>query len=298
MSYKRARSNSFSQSGPWSSQASVYGAEDGPTQNYNMASNRFYRTKKSPKFKGKGAKNIAKIARSVANNVVARNEEVKVYYYGSYGQSVGQTYTTAGPVTTAGYWGSSLSIPALGTGRFDMIGSEIRLQKLNISFCFNGQSATANTMRLKFFVMKIKDQTSTVSATTIWAANYAIDLANGGSGLGTVVNLIDVNCMRNLTYSNTIAWMKEYDIVVEPTDAGTTAGTKIMQQSVQFEIPLNDVKLKTYASSPVSDQYQFFLIADSGNRGTTAGALTSIPIQGANTGLSFTYNTALYFTDA
>jgi len=296
---KRARSGSYSQSGPWSSQASVvYGADNGPSQNYNQASNRFYRTAKAPKFKGKGAKNIAKIARSVANNVVAKKEEVKVFYYGGASQSVAQTYTTPGPVTTAGYWGSSLAFPTTGTGRFDMIGSEIRLQKLNIAFQFNGQVNCSNTMRLKFFFVKVKDNTSTLSAPSIWAPNYAIDVANGGTGFGSVVGIYDTNSMRNLVYSDTIAWIKEYDICIEPTDSGTGSGTKVLTSSVQFEIPLNDVKCKVYLTDSISQQYQMFLLADVGNRGTTAGALTQIPIQTASSGLAFTYNTSLFFTDA
>lgn len=293
---KRARINYSEDVSPLTS-GSILGAPEGSTQNFVDRNYSYSKKPKALKLKTKGDKKIAKISRALIARALRSNEECKFYITGTYGQSVAQTLVTAGPVSSTGHWSTNMAFPSAGTGVGQMVGQSIKLQKVQFAFQFSGQAATANKGRLKFYLVK---QTAAISGATvsqIWQPNYALDLANGGTGAGTAVLVYDNQSMRNPNYQDSTKIIKEIDIVVEPGNA-IAAGTSIINTVVKFEIPLFGAKQTLSGGSAWNTIYTMFLLADDGNRGTVNGALVNAPIQTANTGLNFIMTQQLWYTDA
>jgi len=297
--YKRPRTSSFNDASQLSySTAPLSSASGQDNTTLAKASRQFKgKVKVLPKNASKRLKEIAKIANRVVKKTLNSNVEVKYMYQSGTGQSVGQTHTTAGPTTASGHWTSAMTVPNQGAASNQRIGDKVRIKFFQINFAFTPLVNTCNSKHLKFMVVRFRAPNPVVSIANVINPNQAIDVANGGSGSGSVVAIYDTYSTKYFDSDQDVTIIFEKDMVLDPTPSGSGAGTKKIMGDFCINIPMYDRVHEMSGGTLINNSYALMLLCDSGDRGATNPALVGLQEQTANTGLAFQYNTVYAFTD-
>jgi hypothetical protein len=219
-------------------------------------------------------------------------------YAAGYGQSVGQSHTTAGPVTQSGHWTSTLNVPAQGIASNQRIGDKVRIKFFQINFAFTPLVNTSNAKHLKMLFVRFRAPNPEVNIYKVINPNQAIDLANGGTGTGSAVAIFDTYSTKYFDSDQDVEILFEKDMVLDPTPSGSGAGTKKMIGDFCINIPMYDrVHEIAGGNLIINNSYAVMLLCDSGDRGATNPTVVGLQEPAANTGLAFQYNTVYAFTD-
>lgn len=298
-SVKRPRSASFSQASV--SMLSAPLSETTGNSNVSLQSaSRSYKNKGKrvlPKGASKLDKRIVRYAGRVARNVLKSAEEVKYLFGNIVGASVGQTYTTAGPTVSSGHWSSSIATPVIGSGSSQMNGDRCKLKLWQVNLMFKGLTNTSNDKHLKYLLVRIKAPTPAANIAQILRPNGYIDAANSGDGTGSVIQIYDTACLRNLDNVGAIDILYEQDLLVSVTPSGTGAGPKVIKQDFNISVPMYGRVHELSSGTIVNNLYVQYLLCDSGERGTIAPAASGLQETTASTGLQFNMNYMLTYTD-
>lgn len=300
-SAKRSRTGSFRSYGSVPSTMSEFNSSTTSVKASSARSKRGYVS--LGKFKNKRDKAVAAIARKVCKRVLAVDDEVKYLIWGTAGATVGQTSTVVGPTTTSGHFAAQLTMPTQGSAANQRIGDKIRLKSLKLSFQFRGLANTCNAKLLKFLLVKVVAPLPSWSVAQVFSPNPAIDVANGGTGAGSVVSIFDYSStlLRNPDFINSYTILYEKDMVVEASESNTgAAGTSDRQMFATFnlDIPMKNMSYEDSGGSLAGQQIGWYLFCDSGDKGAVNPSILGIPENTASTGLSFTTSARLDWTDA
>lgn len=297
--YKRPRTSSFNDASNLSySTAPLSSASGQDNTTLAKVSRQFKgKVKVLPKNASKRQKEIVKLANRVVKKTLNSKVEVKYMYQSGTGQSVGQSHTTAGPTTASGHWTSALTVPSQGTASNQRIGDKVRIKFFQINFAFTPLVNTSNAKHLKFMLVRFRAPNPVVDIYKVINPNQAIDVANGGTGAGSVVSIFDTYSTKYFDTDQDVNILFEKDLVLDPTPSGSGAGTKKIMGDFCINIPMYDRTHEISGSQILNNTYALMLLCDSGDRGAVNPTIVGLQEQTANTGLAFQYNTVYAFTD-
>lgn len=298
---KRSRTDSFGgYSQLTSSQAPMnqYGSSVGSGMTLNGQSRRYERKKPPLRLKGRD-KRVAKIARAVASRIVDNNIEVKYMSVGYTGQ-LGQTSTTAGPVTVSGHLAHSLTFPGAGVGSAQAVGDKVRLKYINMSIKFYGQTQFMNPKNVKFILAQFNGPAPSGNIGQVINANINVDQINGGTGSGTVVSLYDFQSLRNVEPAEQVKVLYEKEMVIDTFPKGGNSATQVEAtfQTYQFTIPMYNRPFEQASGSIINHVYVMYMVCDSGEKSSVQPTILGLTEYISFTGLQVQAQYQIAYQDA
>lgn len=187
-----------------------------------------------------------------------------------------------------GNWAQDITpAPTVGTGFSNRIGKSIKAVAMCLEYQFVQQSATSGPRKLKLVIGRVNGTPIPVTgANSIQRQLY---------GVNPITTVFDYNSSRDVDFMKKFTILKTKTIYMKSDNL--TGQTMLTSGKCAMKLD-HHVQYDDNSTTVTDGQLFWYIVADSGNSGTTAvTSLDYVAVTAANTGVSFQTYTRFWYVD-